>query len=163
MHMQGVYFSQSNHFPDIDMSTQLQMAKVGNIKRNMKSTVITFVLFLILLFLIIINNNIFIFKMAWLWINYILFWRHHGETYWGHYLDSSPQHQCRLSLDLSHKRAGESTETKCSQQPHTTNSLPSSARLGMYSMKLKSILSNIVFQNYVLNYDTAPNVLAAVL
>ncbi|XP_008312731.1 disks large homolog 5 isoform X2 [Cynoglossus semilaevis] len=46
---------------------------------------------------------------------------------------ASPQHQCRLSLDLSHKRAGESTETKCSQQPHTTNSLPSSARLGSLS------------------------------
>ncbi|XP_040885068.1 disks large homolog 5-like isoform X3 [Toxotes jaculatrix] len=44
-----------------------------------------------------------------------------------------PQHQGRLSLDLSHKRAGESTETSCSQPPHTTNSLPSSARLGSLS------------------------------
>ncbi|XP_040885070.1 disks large homolog 5-like isoform X5 [Toxotes jaculatrix] len=46
---------------------------------------------------------------------------------------TSPQHQGRLSLDLSHKRAGESTETSCSQPPHTTNSLPSSARLGSLS------------------------------
>uniref|UniRef100_A0A3B4YEX4 Discs large MAGUK scaffold protein 5 n=1 Tax=Seriola lalandi dorsalis TaxID=1841481 RepID=A0A3B4YEX4_SERLL len=45
----------------------------------------------------------------------------------------SPQHQGRLSLDLSHKRTGESTETSCSQPPHSTNSLPSSARLGSLS------------------------------
>ncbi|CAJ1080314.1 disks large homolog 5-like isoform X2 [Xyrichtys novacula] len=46
---------------------------------------------------------------------------------------SSPQHQGRHSLDLSHKRAGDSTETSCSQPPHSTNSLPSSARLGSSS------------------------------
>ncbi|KAG7507592.1 disks large-like 5-like isoform X1 [Solea senegalensis] len=46
---------------------------------------------------------------------------------------TSPQHQCRLSLDLSHKRAGESTDIKCSQPSHNTNSLPSSARLGSLS------------------------------
>ncbi|XP_047194257.1 disks large homolog 5 isoform X6 [Hippoglossus stenolepis] len=46
---------------------------------------------------------------------------------------TSPQHQGRLSLDLSHKRPGESTDMKCSQPPHSTNSLPSSARLGSLS------------------------------
>nr|XP_033467527.1 disks large homolog 5-like isoform X1 [Epinephelus lanceolatus] len=46
---------------------------------------------------------------------------------------TSPQHQGRLSLDLSHKRAGDVTETSCSQPPHSTNSLPSSARLGSSS------------------------------
>ncbi|XP_039991170.1 disks large homolog 5-like isoform X2 [Xiphias gladius] len=46
---------------------------------------------------------------------------------------TSPQHQGRLSLDLSHKRTGESTDTSCSQPPHSTNSLPSSARLGSLS------------------------------
>lgn len=46
----------------------------------------------------------------------------------------SPQHQGRLSLDLSHKRAGDLTETSCSQPPHSTNSLPSSARLGTYGV-----------------------------
>uniref|UniRef100_A0AAQ5YYZ9 Discs, large homolog 5b (Drosophila), tandem duplicate 1 n=1 Tax=Amphiprion ocellaris TaxID=80972 RepID=A0AAQ5YYZ9_AMPOC len=40
-----------------------------------------------------------------------------------------PQHQGRLSLDLSHKRTGDMTETSCSQPPHSTHSLPSSARL----------------------------------
>ncbi|XP_030611240.1 disks large homolog 5-like isoform X2 [Archocentrus centrarchus] len=42
---------------------------------------------------------------------------------------TSPQHQGRLSLDLSHKRAGNLSETSCSQPPHSTNSLPSSTRL----------------------------------
>uniref|UniRef100_A0A665X829 Disks large homolog 5-like n=1 Tax=Echeneis naucrates TaxID=173247 RepID=A0A665X829_ECHNA len=42
-----------------------------------------------------------------------------------------PQHQGRLSLDLSHKHSGDSAETSCSQPPHSTNSLPSSARLGI--------------------------------
>uniref|UniRef100_A0AAQ5Y7B5 Discs, large homolog 5b (Drosophila), tandem duplicate 1 n=1 Tax=Amphiprion ocellaris TaxID=80972 RepID=A0AAQ5Y7B5_AMPOC len=42
---------------------------------------------------------------------------------------TSPQHQGRLSLDLSHKRTGDMTETSCSQPPHSTHSLPSSARL----------------------------------
>uniref|UniRef100_UPI0037E9C252 disks large homolog 5-like isoform X2 n=1 Tax=Semicossyphus pulcher TaxID=241346 RepID=UPI0037E9C252 len=46
---------------------------------------------------------------------------------------TSPQHQGRHSLDLSHKRAGDSAETSCSQPPHSTNSLPSSARLGSSS------------------------------
>ncbi|XP_050922241.1 disks large homolog 5 isoform X2 [Lates calcarifer] len=46
---------------------------------------------------------------------------------------TSPQHQGRLSLDLSHKRTRESTETSSSQPPHSTNSLPSSARLGSLS------------------------------
>ncbi|XP_037610928.1 disks large homolog 5-like isoform X2 [Sebastes umbrosus] len=46
---------------------------------------------------------------------------------------TSPQHQGRLSLDLSHKRTGDMTETNCSQPPHSTNSLPSSARLGSAS------------------------------
>ncbi|XP_047465763.1 disks large homolog 5-like isoform X2 [Mugil cephalus] len=42
---------------------------------------------------------------------------------------TSPQHQGRHSLDLSHKRTGDLTETSCSQPPHSTNSLPSGARL----------------------------------
>uniref|UniRef100_A0A3Q1GTA0 Discs, large homolog 5b (Drosophila), tandem duplicate 1 n=1 Tax=Acanthochromis polyacanthus TaxID=80966 RepID=A0A3Q1GTA0_9TELE len=42
---------------------------------------------------------------------------------------TSPQHQGRLSLDLSHKRTGDLTETSGSQPPHSTHSLPSSARL----------------------------------
>uniref|UniRef100_A0A665X8Q0 Disks large homolog 5-like n=1 Tax=Echeneis naucrates TaxID=173247 RepID=A0A665X8Q0_ECHNA len=46
---------------------------------------------------------------------------------------TSPQHQGRLSLDLSHKHSGDSAETSCSQPPHSTNSLPSSARLGSLS------------------------------
>ncbi|XP_078147009.1 disks large homolog 5-like [Centroberyx gerrardi] len=46
---------------------------------------------------------------------------------------TSPQHQGRLSLDLSHKRTGDLTETSYSQPPHSTNSLPSSARLGSSS------------------------------
>ncbi|XP_065805741.1 disks large homolog 5-like isoform X1 [Labrus bergylta] len=46
---------------------------------------------------------------------------------------ASPQHQGRHSLDLSHKRTGDSAETSCSQPPHSTNSLPSSARLGSSS------------------------------
>ncbi|XP_034563042.1 disks large homolog 5-like isoform X1 [Notolabrus celidotus] len=46
---------------------------------------------------------------------------------------TSPQHQGRHSLDLSHKHAGDSTEMSCSQPPHSTNSLPSSARLGSSS------------------------------
>ncbi|XP_070708172.1 disks large homolog 5-like isoform X2 [Pempheris klunzingeri] len=45
---------------------------------------------------------------------------------------TSPQHQGRLSLDLSHKRT-DLPETSCSQPPHSTNSLPSSARLGSSS------------------------------
>ncbi|KAM6898035.1 disks large homolog 5-like [Lycodopsis pacificus] len=46
---------------------------------------------------------------------------------------TSPQHQGCLSLDLSHKRTGDLTETSCSQPPHSTNSLPSGARLGSCS------------------------------
>ncbi|XP_067433166.1 disks large homolog 5-like isoform X2 [Thunnus thynnus] len=46
---------------------------------------------------------------------------------------TSPQHQGHLSLDLSHKRTGEVTETSCSQPSHSTNSLPSSTRLGSLS------------------------------
>uniref|UniRef100_A0A8C9YFE5 Discs large MAGUK scaffold protein 5 n=1 Tax=Sander lucioperca TaxID=283035 RepID=A0A8C9YFE5_SANLU len=46
---------------------------------------------------------------------------------------TSPQHQGHLSLDLSHKRTGNLTEKSCSQPPHSTNSLPSSARLGSSS------------------------------
>ncbi|KAK6328397.1 hypothetical protein J4Q44_G00003750 [Coregonus suidteri] len=44
----------------------------------------------------------------------------------------SPQHQGRLSLDLSQKRSGDLTSDSSShsQAPHSTNSLPSSARLG---------------------------------
>nr|XP_024003406.1 disks large homolog 5 [Salvelinus alpinus] len=44
----------------------------------------------------------------------------------------SPQHQGRLSLDLSHKRSGDLTSdsSPCSQTPHSTNSLPTSTRLG---------------------------------
>ncbi|XP_051272874.1 disks large homolog 5 isoform X2 [Dicentrarchus labrax] len=42
---------------------------------------------------------------------------------------TSPQHQGRLSLDLSHKHAGDLNEMSCSQPPHSTNSLPSGARL----------------------------------
>ncbi|KAI3365195.1 hypothetical protein L3Q82_010292 [Scortum barcoo] len=51
----------------------------------------------------------------------------------GAHSHTSPQHQGRLSLDLSHKQAGDLTETSCSQPPHSTNSLPSSARLGSSS------------------------------
>lgn len=42
---------------------------------------------------------------------------------------TSPQHQGRLSLDLSHKRTGNLTERSCSQPPHSTNSLPCSNRM----------------------------------
>ncbi|XP_029954497.1 disks large homolog 5-like isoform X3 [Salarias fasciatus] len=42
---------------------------------------------------------------------------------------TSPQHQGRLSLDLSHKRTGDLIETSCSQPTRNTNSLPSSSRL----------------------------------
>uniref|UniRef100_A0A3B4GUB4 Disks large homolog 5-like n=1 Tax=Pundamilia nyererei TaxID=303518 RepID=A0A3B4GUB4_9CICH len=42
---------------------------------------------------------------------------------------TSPQHQGRLSLDLSHKRTGNPTERSCSQPPHSTNSLPCSNRM----------------------------------
>uniref|UniRef100_A0A8C4HFH7 Discs, large homolog 5b (Drosophila), tandem duplicate 1 n=1 Tax=Dicentrarchus labrax TaxID=13489 RepID=A0A8C4HFH7_DICLA len=42
-----------------------------------------------------------------------------------------PQHQGRLSLDLSHKHAGDLNEMSCSQPPHSTNSLPSGARLAV--------------------------------
>uniref|UniRef100_A0A3Q1JS09 Discs, large homolog 5b (Drosophila), tandem duplicate 1 n=1 Tax=Anabas testudineus TaxID=64144 RepID=A0A3Q1JS09_ANATE len=45
----------------------------------------------------------------------------------------SPQHQGRLSLDLSHKHTGDLTETSCSQPPHSTNSLPSNNRPGSSS------------------------------
>ncbi|XP_062330891.1 disks large homolog 5-like isoform X4 [Osmerus eperlanus] len=45
----------------------------------------------------------------------------------------SPHHQCRLSLDLSHKRSGDLIESSRIQAPHSTNSLPSSARLGSSS------------------------------
>uniref|UniRef100_A0A8C9S090 Discs, large homolog 5b (Drosophila), tandem duplicate 1 n=1 Tax=Scleropages formosus TaxID=113540 RepID=A0A8C9S090_SCLFO len=47
--------------------------------------------------------------------------------------DLSPQHQGRLSLDLSHKRSGDFSEPSRSRAPHGTNSLPSSARLGSSS------------------------------
>ncbi|XP_037547407.1 disks large homolog 5 [Nematolebias whitei] len=40
-----------------------------------------------------------------------------------------PQNHGPLSLDLSHKRNGDLTETNCSQTPHGTDSLPSAARL----------------------------------
>ncbi|KAM4624108.1 disks large homolog 5-like isoform 2-T2 [Polymixia lowei] len=46
---------------------------------------------------------------------------------------TSPQHHGRLSLDLSHKRTGDFPEPHHSQPPHSTNSLPSSARLGSSS------------------------------
>ncbi|KAJ8406756.1 hypothetical protein AAFF_G00296720 [Aldrovandia affinis] len=45
----------------------------------------------------------------------------------------SPQHQGRLSLDLSHKRSSDFSESARSRTPHGTNSLPSSARLGSSS------------------------------
>ncbi|XP_064170634.1 disks large homolog 5a [Anguilla rostrata] len=45
----------------------------------------------------------------------------------------SPQHQGRLSLDLSHKRSSDFSESSRSRTPHNTNSLPSSARLGSSS------------------------------
>uniref|UniRef100_A0A669BYQ5 Discs large MAGUK scaffold protein 5 n=1 Tax=Oreochromis niloticus TaxID=8128 RepID=A0A669BYQ5_ORENI len=45
------------------------------------------------------------------------------------YLKNIPQHQGRLSLDLSHKRTGNLTERSCSQPPHSTNSLPCSNRM----------------------------------
>uniref|UniRef100_A0A3Q4HH54 Discs, large homolog 5b (Drosophila), tandem duplicate 1 n=1 Tax=Neolamprologus brichardi TaxID=32507 RepID=A0A3Q4HH54_NEOBR len=45
------------------------------------------------------------------------------------YLKNIPQHQGRLSLDLSHKRTGNMTERSCSQPPHSTNSLPCSNRM----------------------------------
>ncbi|XP_073345398.1 disks large homolog 5-like isoform X2 [Pagrus major] len=51
---------------------------------------------------------------------------------------TSPQHQGRLSLDLSHKHTGDSTETSCSQPPHSTNSLPSSARLGSSTLQFRA-------------------------
>ncbi|XP_006006912.1 disks large homolog 5 [Latimeria chalumnae] len=45
----------------------------------------------------------------------------------------SPQHQGRLSLDLSHKHSSEFSEGARNRVPHGTNSLPSSARLGSSS------------------------------
>ncbi|XP_070846450.1 disks large homolog 5-like isoform X2 [Chaetodon trifascialis] len=51
---------------------------------------------------------------------------------------TSPQHQGRLSLDLSHKRTGDLTETSCSQPPHSTNSLPSSARMGSSTLQFRA-------------------------
>nr|XP_046232150.1 disks large homolog 5-like isoform X2 [Scatophagus argus] len=51
---------------------------------------------------------------------------------------TSPQHQGRHSLDLNHKRTGDSTETSCSQPPHSTNSLPSSARLGSSTLQFRT-------------------------
>ncbi|KAM6951680.1 disks large homolog 5-like [Aplochiton taeniatus] len=45
----------------------------------------------------------------------------------------SPQHQGRLSLDLSHKCPGDFSESSRVPAPHSTNSLPSSARLGSSS------------------------------
>ncbi|TMS22152.1 Disks large-like protein 5 [Larimichthys crocea] len=51
---------------------------------------------------------------------------------------TSPQHQGRLSLDLSHKHTGDLTETSCSQPPHSTNSLPSSARLGSSTLQFRA-------------------------
>ncbi|XP_041818099.1 disks large homolog 5-like isoform X1 [Chelmon rostratus] len=51
---------------------------------------------------------------------------------------TSPQHQGRLSLDLSHKRTGDLTETSCSQAPHSTNSLPSSARVGSSALQFRA-------------------------
>ncbi|XP_026207008.1 disks large homolog 5-like isoform X2 [Anabas testudineus] len=61
-------------------------------------------------------------------------------TAWSHEIQNnncppapSPQHQGRLSLDLSHKHTGDLTETSCSQPPHSTNSLPSNNRPGSSS------------------------------
>lgn len=42
---------------------------------------------------------------------------------------TSPQHQGCLSLDLSHKHAGQLSATSCSQQLHSANSLPTSGRM----------------------------------
>uniref|UniRef100_A0A671WR20 Discs large MAGUK scaffold protein 5 n=1 Tax=Sparus aurata TaxID=8175 RepID=A0A671WR20_SPAAU len=50
----------------------------------------------------------------------------------------SPQHQGHLSLDLSHKHTGDLTETSCSQPQHSTNSLPSSARLGSSTLQFRA-------------------------
>uniref|UniRef100_A0A3Q4BG75 Uncharacterized protein n=1 Tax=Mola mola TaxID=94237 RepID=A0A3Q4BG75_MOLML len=51
---------------------------------------------------------------------------------------TSPQHQGCLSLDLTHKHTGDLTETSCSQPPHSTNSLPSSARLGSSTLQFRA-------------------------
>uniref|UniRef100_A0A671WTP2 Discs large MAGUK scaffold protein 5 n=1 Tax=Sparus aurata TaxID=8175 RepID=A0A671WTP2_SPAAU len=47
-------------------------------------------------------------------------------------------HQGHLSLDLSHKHTGDLTETSCSQPQHSTNSLPSSARLGSSTLQFRA-------------------------
>ncbi|XP_038600353.1 disks large homolog 5 isoform X4 [Tachyglossus aculeatus] len=46
------------------------------------------------------------------------------------HLHPSPQHQGRLSLDLSHKHSSDYPETTRTRASHGSNSLPSSARLG---------------------------------
>lgn len=50
---------------------------------------------------------------------------------------TSPQHQGRLSLDLSHKRSGDVSES--SGTSHNSNSLPSSSRTGTSSTQFKRI------------------------
>ncbi|XP_068610419.1 disks large homolog 5-like [Brachionichthys hirsutus] len=51
---------------------------------------------------------------------------------------ASPQHQGHLSLDLSHKRPGDPTETSYSQTAHNSNSLPSGARPGSSSLQFRT-------------------------
>uniref|UniRef100_A0A671LAA2 Disks large homolog 5-like n=1 Tax=Sinocyclocheilus anshuiensis TaxID=1608454 RepID=A0A671LAA2_9TELE len=47
----------------------------------------------------------------------------------------SPQHQGRWSVDLNHKRSGELFDGSRGSVQHNTNSLPSSARQGLYSTR----------------------------
>uniref|UniRef100_A0AAY4A2P9 Discs, large homolog 5a (Drosophila) n=1 Tax=Denticeps clupeoides TaxID=299321 RepID=A0AAY4A2P9_9TELE len=59
-------------------------------------------------------------------------------TAWSHWVPSqmnqsrsSSQHPGRFSVDLSHKRSGELADASRARTPHSTNSLPSSARQGL--------------------------------
>uniref|UniRef100_A0A671L468 Disks large homolog 5-like n=1 Tax=Sinocyclocheilus anshuiensis TaxID=1608454 RepID=A0A671L468_9TELE len=52
------------------------------------------------------------------------------------YTQVSPQHQGRWSVDLNHKRSGELFDGSRGSVQHNTNSLPSSARQGLYSTRL---------------------------
>ncbi|XP_061911425.1 disks large homolog 5-like isoform X1 [Entelurus aequoreus] len=50
------------------------------------------------------------------------------------YSRASPQRHGRHSVDLNHKLAGDTSESNSSQPPHSTHSLPASARLGSLSV-----------------------------
>ncbi len=53
----------------------------------------------------------------------------------------SPKHQGRWSVDLNHKRSGELFDGSRGSVQHNTNSLPSSARQGLYCTRHSTALS----------------------